>query len=831
MIDRVSDTITNWGIKDGYFTVEEAEDFRFKLKYYQSHQYFAFNSPVYFNVGLHDKPQTSACFILKIEDNMESIFDIAKIESMIFKNGSGSGINMSALRSSKEPVSGGGYASGPISFLRAHDTVAGVIKSGGTLRRSAKLVCLNIDHPDIEDFITCKVRDEEKLNILRNNGITARPGYDLSDEVFYQNTNISVRLNNEFMKAVENDDVFWTKYIKTGEKCNKYKARDLLWKIAENAWSHGDPGIQLDDTFNDWNTVAKSERINATNPCGEFSFIDNSSCNLASINLLKFFENNYFDYKTLRDVVETMIIAQDILIDNSSYPTEEIKNNSIDYRPIGAGYTNFGATLMYLGLPYDSKEGRNIAAALTALLTGIAYQTSNLLATKLGAFKHFKKNKNSFYGVLRKHDNAVIKLDRTIPTIQIMDLVKDVWNDIYSIVSNDGLFRNATVSLLAPTGTISSLMLAATTGVEPEFALVRYKTLSGSEGATLKYVNPIIEQTLKNLNYREPDINSIIEHIEEYGSVESCTLIKDEHIPIFDTSLAPKDCNRVIDYMGHVKMCAAIQPFLSMGMSKTINMPNNCTVEDVYNLFIQAWKLGLKGITIYRDGSKTFQVLNVDNKKVETEVKQENKQENKQLKILRKIFDPIFKQKNIPKRDKDGRKKLPDVRPGLIRKFRIGSDEGYLIEGFYPDTGEWGEMFLEISKEGSVISGFADSWATDFSISIQSGNNLKTHLKKGMFKKFDPSGFTNDPDIRSCTSIVDYVCKRIGMDALSFDDRKELGLLKPDETTNKDENYNDIIYNEVANNVQFCPECGGSLRLLGTCFTCFNCAWNSGSCG
>ena len=811
MVDRVSDQITEWAEKGDYFdSKEELADFNFKLKYYQINGYFAFNSPVYFNVGLTDKPQTSACFILSIEDNMESIFDLAKIESQIFKHGSGSGVNMSTLRSSKERVSRGGFASGPISFLKAHDTVAGVIKSGGTLRRSAKLVCLDDYHPDIEEFICCKDKEEDKLRAIANAGIKPDTGYDLSDEVFYQNTNISVRLSDRFMTAIEKDDYWELKYINSPGIYKQLKARQLLWKIAEHAWKTGDPGVQFSDTFNKWNTVLNDGEIKSTNPCGEFAFINNSSCNLASINLLKFFPDKAtFDYETFVDVVETMIIAQDVLIDNSGYPTEFIKENSINYRPLGAGYTNLGATLMYLGLPYNSEEGRTLAALLTAFETGIAYATSNKLANKLESFKYFDRNRSSFYRVLNQHIEAVNNLLKTKNSIMtnIELQVKNVWDRIAAMIQSGESFRNSTVTLLAPTGTISSLMQAATTGIEPEFSLVRYKTLSNSGGSVLKFVNPVVESALKNLDYSGDQIISIIEHIKEFGCLDKCKHIKKEHLPIFDTSIAPKGSSRVIDYMGHVKMCAAVQPFLSMAISKTINMPNLATVEDVYNLYLTAWKMGLKGITIYRDGSKSFQPLTAETTK-ETEKKVEIETETK-LK----------------------RKKLPDDRPAHRHKFRVGNVEGYLAPGFYKN-GELGEIFIDLTKEGSTLSGFADALATIVSISLQYGIPLKDFVKKMMFLRFEPAGFTSNPEIRTCTSIVDYIFRYLGLHYLPEQEKQELGLVTKKELSN--DNYNKIT-KELAikadDAAPTCPECGSFMRLLGTCWTCVNCAWNEGSCG
>ncbi|MCK5019858.1 MAG: vitamin B12-dependent ribonucleotide reductase, partial [Candidatus Peribacteraceae bacterium] len=671
MIDRVSDVITDWGVKDKYLKdKEDAERFRYYLKYYQANQYFAFNSPVYFNVGLREKPQCSACFILEVNDDMESIFDLTKLESMIFKWGSGSGVNMSTLRSSKEQVRGGGNASGPVSFLKSHDVVAGVIKSGGVLRRSAKLACLDVSHPDIDKFIHCKEKEEKKLQILMDAGVEPDEGQDMSDHVFFQNTNISVRLNDEFMNAVDEDHDYWTRFVTTGEKCEKFRARDLLRDVSELAWKTADPGVQFSDTMNKWNTCKNSGPIMSTNPCGEFAFLDNSSCNLASINLLKFFTKNEddemeFDFYGFQNLVDTIIMAQDIVVDNSFYPSRKITNMTHNFRPLGLGYSNLGALLMYLGVAYDSAEGRHIAGLITSIMTGIAYYRSHKVASELGSFSKFEENKNTMYDVLDGHK---IELDKLLEKIkssiykhkELIDKLSNLsfitWKRISDITEEDGGFRNAQISLLAPTGTTSFAMGCATTGIEPDYSLVKYKMLSGNNGSTMKMVNPIVHDALENLGYTKQEIDRIMEELRIRGHLEECVVLKEEHLEVFDTANIPEGGSRCIPYMGHVSMMAAVQPFLSGAISKTINMPEHITVEDIYDLYLNAWKKGLKGITIYRDNSKMFQPLST------------------------KTGTQSVGLSNLASQLR-GRKRLPDERQAITHKFDVGGTEGYIVSG------------------------------------------------------------------------------------------------------------------------------------------------------
>jgi ribonucleoside-diphosphate reductase alpha chain len=1233
LINRVSNTITDWGIEQNYFDKKESQEFNYKLKYYQARQYFAFNSPVYFNCGLRDNPQLSACFILNIDDNMDSIFDTAKLESRIFKQGSGSGMNISKLRSNKEPVSGGGFAcltgntkivndyqlkkfgrenseitildlynrklkgkqlpkircvvddlklgsnqvidivyngkqqvyeietetgykikathnhrflstdgykqlsdfyigetiavngktqgickqckknkqvfdknsinadlcyscvlenkmitgicerckkerklfsngkyknicsscscgmrsgydvyeekiigeclrcgkerelrgknskfkgmcescafshmqnrcihgtdefyemrcvvskevqnrddviekkrvanlaennhmwkgneankttarqrlyslypeikeikiceicndkinrievhhkdgnvynnerenleilcskchqkeharrralgifeltkevffdkiikitecgiedvydiqmqtpyhnfiangfvshnSGPVSFMKAHDTIAGVIRSGGTLRRSAKLVCLDIDHPDIEEFIACKIYEEQKLQQLRNAEIKPKAGHELSDEVFFQNTNISVRLTKDFMEAVKSDGDFFTKYVTTGTACNKYRAKDLLKNIAQRAWECADPGVQYHDNTNIWNTCKNSGSIDASNPCGEFVFINNSACNLASINLYKFFKNNEFNIKEFLDVIKTVVYAQDIVINKSSYPNEEITNNSKKFRPIGLGYTNLGTILMEtFGVPYDSDQGRLIASKITSMLTGYAYIISNEIATKLGSFDGFEENKKSFYDVLDlhlKHAIAYFK-DNLCKTFGNMPL--QIWEDVNKICINNGGFRNAQTTLLAPTGTISFLMGAATTGIEPEYSHVKFKNLAGTDGGAIKIINPHIENTLKKLNYNKKEIKLLKEELLSNSHLEESSVLSEEHIPIFDTSCKPYTGERSIHYLGHVKMLAAVQPFLSGAISKTVNCPNDITVDDIYNLYLEAWKMGLKGITIYREGSKTFQAITTSESKDEKKIYVDDDEKFTAEDIIElKNQLEIIKEKVINR--KTVRKKLNDTRSGTTHKFTVGGTTGYITTGVY-DDGSLGEVFIKVAKQGSTLAGLVDTVATLLSISIQYGVPLKVLVDKLTFQQFEPHGFTKNPEIGYVTSIIDYIGKYLGLNYLSEKERDEINLKSKKQPKTDDidikEVVEELVYKICDYNIDefeedkekeedkyifdesspSCPSCGSILVRKGSCFMCPTCAFNEGACG
>jgi len=834
LIDRVSDTIDRWCPED---------DLSYKLKHYQIHQVFAFNSPVYFNLGLTESPQASACFILSIDDDMKSITDTMCVESKIFKKGSGSGMNLSKIRSKHEFINGQtGQASGPVSFLKVHDNLAQIIRSGGALRRSAKLACLNMDHPDIEEFIDCKKFEEEKLTVLRNAGIKPRPGCELSDEVYFQSTNLSVRPSNKFMEQVLNGGDWSTRYVTTGEIHKTYKAKDLLMRVAQRTWEMGDPAIQFDDTVNDWNTVLNDGRISSSNPCSEFLFLDNSSCNLASINLIKFFDktsNGYnFNFNMFKDVVETVITAQDTIIDFASYPTELIMKNSIDYRPLGLGFTNLGSLLMLLGLPYDSNEGRLLSSYLTALLTGIAYQTSNKLAKQKGAFNRFDKNKNSFYKVLRKHHDCLDDLIQTnsnaFDNSVIDDLMYnciDVWKNIGILVNSGESFRNSQVTLMAPCGTIGYLMDSQTTGIEPEYSHVKYKRLSNTDSGVIKLTSDMTKKCLENLGYNDREVKEIECYITDDKPLALCKCLKYEHNDILNTSTNTyKD--QTIHYSGHIKMLGAVQPFISGGISKTASFSNEATVEDIYNCYIESWKLGLKGVAIYRDGSKSYQPLTIakapEHKTEDYEIDLEDEDS-----VLNNLYhdDRLIKYMHSIL----AKKKLPNDRAAINHRFTVDQIKGYLNLGMF-ENGELGEVFIKMSKEGSTLSGLLDCLGTLTSISLQRGVPLKDIVEKMCYQQFNPSGFTSNPQIRTATSIVDYIFKYIGMKFLKKEDQLELGLIKEEEPDINFENSNptkQIVYNKKQSigNGKICDRCSHIMILKGTCYTCVNCFSSTGSCG
>lgn len=1073
MLNRISDNLGLWGEEQNYFNNDkELEEFRYQLKRYQIKQLFAFNSPVYFNVGVTDKVQASACFILDIDDDMDSIASIVAKESRIFKRGSGSGMNLSRLRSKYEHISGNtGYASGCVSFLKGHDTFAGIIKSGGSLRRSAKLACLNIDHPDIEEFIDCKIYEEKKLKILNEAGIQPRPGYELSDEVYFQNTNLSIRTSYNFMNAVLNDENWDTKYVTTGKVHKTYRARDLLYKASEAAHQVACPGIQFDDNVNKWNTCANDGKIEASNPClpiwapvltpdgykclgdlknkillngekecsdvikthdketvfevqlnngmciyatknhlvttdngdvpieelkindfvkvcyekvdfkqdqeeykkgfaaytfiktqksfnlwnyslsfqkglisflllnnsdkfeifedckfepllkqiqlslasfgirshleitnenyniklvidkepineefqkiktirefskepvydilvpdgnhfitggvmvhncGEFLFLNNSACNLASINLLKFFnfDNNniQFDENLFQSVISSVFKAQDIIIDKAVYPTDDIGKNSKMYRPIGLGYTNLGATLMCLGLSYDSEEARIVASVLTAYLTGCAYTASIEIADKKGGFERFENNKESMKSVLNLHKEYLEKrykmfLDNEftlfknsfINTQKIKDLfinVLKIWeNIIEQVCVFNKPVRNAQVTLLAPCGTISYLMGAQTTGVEPEFSHVKYKRLANTNGTNMVIINELIPITLKNLRYSENDIKEITEHFYNDKPLRECRKLKKEHQPIFYTS---NSCysDQVLPYESDIKMLSAIQPFISGGISKTIILPNKATELDIFKCFLESWRLGLKGVTVYRDGSKSYQPLsskkddgsdiNIDefNDLTIAEIKQDDR-------LIKQVYSLLAE------------RKLPNERPAITHKFRVGSLKGFLTCGLYEDGG-LGEIFINVSKEGSTLSGMLDCLATITSISLQRGVPLKDFVEKMIHQRFEPYGFTDNKEIRSVTSIIDYIFKYLGLKFLNEDDQLELGLINEKSTVN--EVFDDVVIDikkptkQVVENYigPICSKCGSIMIRKGICYLCINCGANDGSCG
>ncbi|OIO47811.1 MAG: ribonucleoside-diphosphate reductase, adenosylcobalamin-dependent [Parcubacteria group bacterium CG1_02_37_51] len=751
MVGRVADTISRWGKDGGYFNSEEdGEKFNAELTYLLLNQYAAFNSPVWFNVGVEKKPQCSACFINSVEDDMKSILNLAVTEGMLFKYGSGTGTNFSSLRSSKEYLANsGGKSSGPVSFMRGFDSFAGVIKSGGKTRRAAKMVILNIEHPDIVEFINSKSHEEQKAWALIDAGYDGSFNGEAYQSVFFQNANNSIRVTDDFMRAVEDDGDWYTKYITSGEIADTYKARTLMSMICEATWICGDPGMQFDTIINKWHTCKKSGRINASNPCSEFMFLDDSACNLASLNLLKFAdEKGNFDADSFRQAVEIIITAQEIIVENSAYPTERITQNSIDYRPLGLGYANLGAILMLKGLAYDSTEGRNFAGAVTSLMTGAAYQRSAAISANLGPFKYYQANEDSFLEVIAMHRAAAYKIKSDGVPEPLWKAAKEIWDDAYTLGHQYG-FKNAQVSVLAPTGTIAFLMDCDTTGIEPDIALVKYKWLVG--GGLMKLVNNTVKPALVNLSYGKNEIEEIIKYIDEHDTIENAPYLKEEHLTVFDCAFKPKNGMRSIHYMGHLKMMGAVQPFLSGAISKTVNLPKDATEEDVWESYLTAWKLGIKAVAVYRDGSKRTQPLNT------SKDKDEKKETEKEVE-----YKPM-------------RKRMPDERTAVTHSYRIGNHKGYITVGLYED-GTPGEIFIAAAKEGSVISGLLDSFALSISLALQYGVPLKFLVNKFVHSRFEPSGYTNNPDIKIAKSIVDYIFRWLAIKYLSHEDQSELGV-------------------------------------------------------
>ena len=817
LISRVADTIAQWGVEDGYFRREEdARAFHDELLHLLVRQKASFNSPVWFNCGLWHKyrrsaaggafywdpatgdikketeayrhPQCSACFINSVQDNLESILELAKTEGMLFRYGSGSGTNFSTLRSSAESLSGGGMASGPLSFMKGYDAFAGVIKSGGKTRRAAKMVILNIDHPDIEDFIQCKAKEERKACVLVDAGYDPSLGGEAYSSIFFQNANNSVRVTDDFMRAVIEDKDWVTHRITTGEPAKSYRARDLMTKIAGAAWQCGDPGMQFHTTVNKWHTSKATAPINASNPCSEYMFLDDSACNLASLNLMKFLTpDGKFDNEAFRHAVDVMITAQEILVDNASYPTEKIAVNSHNFRPIGLGYANLGAVLMASGLPYDSDAGRDVATAITAVMHGEAYLQSSRIAEEMGPFAGYAVNRDPFLGVISMHRQSLENINpRNVPP-NLWDAAKKTWDDCLASGMKYG-YRNAQVTVLAPTGTIGFMMDCDTTGVEPDLALVKYKKLVG--GGLIKIVNNVVPMALLGLGYSEEQAAEIVNYIDQQGAIEGAPHLRPEHLPVFDCSLKPANGKRSIHYMGHVHMLAAVQPFLSGAISKTVNMPEEATPEDIKKVYVEAWRLGLKAIAIYRDGSKRTQPLNTkkqgsgsriprlpgsDGPHRGPEIGQDSgKQESgARSKVERQSLAPS-PQPPAPSAQSPApsprpyRRKLPDERRAITHKFSVGGHEGYLTAGLYED-GQPGEIFITMAKEGSTISGLMDSFATAISLALQYGVPLKVLCDKFSHSRFEPSGRTPNPDIRFAKSVMDYIFRWLAIKFLSGD--------------------------------------------------------------
>ena len=796
LVRRVAETIRDWGKADGYFrSDEDAAIFHDELAHILLRQYAAFNSPVWFNVGCdriepssdaqnwhwnhqtgrvefsvtgYKTPQCSACFINSVKDSLDSILTLAKTEGMLFKWGSGTGTNLSPLRSSTEGLSGGGTASGPLSFMKGFDAFAGVIKSGGKTRRAAKMVILNIDHPDIIDFIECKAKEEAKAWSLVQAGYDgSSPDSEAYSSIFFQNANNSVRVTDDFMYAVVRDTDFSTKAIRDGSVVTTYKAKDLLKKISEATWHCGDPGMQFDTTINRWHTSKNTARINASNPCSEYMFLDDSACNLASLNLLKFAPNGTFDVASYRHAVDILITAQEILVDNAGYPTEMIGKNSHDYRPLGLGYANLGALLMAAGLPYDSDAGRDYAACVTAIMCGEAYLQSshiaelceplvpateptqkNLSETNLGsnvmpgaACPGWYINREPFLDVIRMHRASVNNINKTNVPAAIYEASKQCWDEALSHGEKHG-YRNSQVTVLAPTGTIGFMMDCDTTGIEPDLALVKYKKLVG--GGMIKIVNNTVPTALFKLGYTHEQANAIVSYIDATGTIEGAPLVKDEHLAVFDCSFKPAKGTRSIAYMGHLRMMAATQPFISGAISKTVNLPNNASVEDIMEAYLQAWKLGLKAVAVYRDGCKQSQPLSAAGTATALSKKEDAGRVTPQ------------EEENLNAPPRAVRHKLQEERASITHKFNVGGHEGYITVGLYPD-GEPGELFITMAKEGSTVSGLMDSFALAVSIALQHGVPLKLFCEKFSHTRFEPSGWTNNPEIGFAKSIMDYI--------------------------------------------------------------------------
>src|SRR5687767_1539453 len=840
LIGRVVDTITMWGKAQHYFASDEAlQAFSHELKHLLVYQKAAFNSPVWFNCGFEKAPQCSACFINSVQDTMDSILTLARTEGMLFKFGSGTGSNLSAIRSSRELLAGGGTASGPVSFMKGYDAFAGVIKSGGKTRRAAKMVILNADHPDIMDFINCKVEEEKKAWALIDAGYDGSFTGVAYGSVFFQNSNNSVRVTDDFMRAVLDDGEWQTKAIIDGRVMETYKARELMRGIADGTWVCGDPGMQFDTTVNDWHTCTETARINASNPCSEYMFLDDSACNLSSINLMKFVKDDgELDVQAFKAACRTMITAQEIIVPNSSYPTKAIERNSHDYRPLGLGYANLGALLMSRGLPYDSDEGRAYAAAITAVMTGEAYaQSARVARDHGGPFAGYEKNRDAMLRVMRKHRDAVTEINvKHVPT-DLYAGAKQAWDEAVELGEDFG-YRNAQATVLAPTGTIGFMMDCDTTGVEPDIALVKYKKLVG--GGLMKIVNQTVPMALEKLGYTKPEIEAIVHHIDENEMIEGAPFLKEEHLPVFDCAFKPANGERSIHYMGHIKMMGATQPFISGAISKTVNVPREATVEDIERAYIESWRLGAKAISIYRDGSKRTQPLNTSKAGVADTRNNVKGSVEADLQVgPREIVKEVVKIVETPKR-----RKLPDERNSITHKFDIAGHEGYITVGLF-DDGTPGEIFLTMAKEGSTISGFADAFAQAISYALQYGVPLQVLVDKFSHARFEPSGMTKNPEVRFAKSIVDYIFRWMATKFLSAEAQFNAGVNLREQAPEKKESPAVVAGNLQVSGVpkpktsEFaaiqhqedappCSTCGSLMIRSGSCYKCTNCGTTSG---
>jgi ribonucleoside-diphosphate reductase alpha chain len=789
LVDRVADTITRQGVQEGYFDDQvEAEDFREELKYVLATQRAAFNSPVWFNIGAPERAQqASACFILHVDDTMPSILNWYQEEGMIFKGGSGSGLNISTIRSSKEALGkSAGTASGPLSFMRGADSSAGAIKSGGKTRRAAKMVILNVAHPDVKEFIWCKAIEERKARVLETAGFDMTLDGKDSFSVQYQNANNSVRVTDEFMEAVEKGEKWNLRAVTTGKSVETVEARDIFRQISEAAWECADPGMQFDTTINKWHTTPVAGRINGSNPCSEYMHLDNSACNLSSINLLKYLNDDFsFDITSFKHTVELMFTAQEILVGYSEYPTKNIAKNAKAYRELGLGYANLGALLMAQGLPYDSEEGRAQAAAITALMTGHAYAVSAKIAKRVGPFAGYHKDKEGMNKVIKMHREEVNKIDPSMAAEELLSAAASSWDEAVELSEHYGV-RNSQATLLAPTGTIGLMMDCDTTGIEPDLGLVKVKKLVG--GGTMSIVNQTVPRALKALGYNRAQIEDIVNYIDIEKSIVGAPHLKAEHLPVFACSMG----DNAIHYMGHVKMMAAVQPFLSGAISKTVNMPEEATVEEVEQLHMESWKLGLKAVAIYRDNCKVAQPLSMAKK----ETKQETPAANAHTaetpeQVMAAAAQNIGETLSIPVPGSAitidqtiprgaVRRELPKIRNSKTFKFTVGDTRAYMTVGEYED-GTPGELFVSISKMGSTLRGVMDAFAVSVSYGLQFGVPLKQYVRNFTNTSFAPYGATDDQDIRTASSIVDYIFRRLGKSYLSFDDQLEVGLASIDD--------------------------------------------------
>ncbi len=844
LIDRVVDTITRQGSQEGYFTSDaEAEDFREELKYILATQRAAFNSPVWFNIGAPERSQqASACFILAVEDTMLSILNWYKEEGLIFKGGSGSGINVSTLRSSKETLGkSAGTASGPLSFMRGADASAGAIKSGGKTRRAAKMVILNVDHPDVEEFIWCKAIEERKARALEAAGFDMTLDGKDSFSVQYQNANNSVRVTDDFMRAVEDDSDWQLRAVTTGKTVKTVKAREIWRQIAEAAWECADPGLQFDTTVNKWHTAPNAGRINGSNPCSEYMHLDNSACNLASINLLKYLNDDFsFDIQAFKHTVELIFTAQEILVGYSEYPTESITKNAKAYRELGIGYANLGALLMAQGLPYDSDEGRAQAAAITALLTGHSYATSARMAQKVGPFSGYHKDREAMNKVLRMHRDEVKKINVSLVSEELLNAAQTAWDEAVELAELHGV-RNSQASVLAPTGTIGLMMDCDTTGIEPDLGLTKVKKLVG--GGTMFIVNQTVPRALKALGYNRGEVEDIISYIDVEKTIIGAPHLKDEHLDVFACSMG----DNAIHYLGHVKMMAAVQPFISGAISKTVNMPEEATVEDIEQLHMDAWKMGLKAVAIYRDNCKVAQPLAMAKKEGS-----EKALPATAVAAVEAVNAPVLAAGPI-------RREMPKMRNSKTFSFRVADSKGFFTVGEYED-GTPGELFISTSKHGSTLRGLFDAFGISISYGLQHGVPLKNYVRGLSHMGFAPSGITDDPEIRTATSIIDYIFHKLALVYLSFDDRLELGLASIEDMPENQTNLLDDseqqeptptqaaqVSTSVASAVSepapvatktvkaakddtapMCFNCGNITQKAGSCYVCTSCGSTTG---